>query len=145
MSAWMHNNYHLSVVVNTIYRDACQPYKALGLPDTPERAFNLLRRANARSIEARYGHLGETVDGCIEQCGPYLPDTDLADTHGCATAIRSIDYQSCEYAGWRESPACRLLRRMNGLLLTRLIDELDNGNYKPPRADAWSMSPPEDE
>jgi hypothetical protein len=142
MSAWMHGNYHLSVVVNTIYKEG-RGLVPKGAPATAEEAFLWLRKDNARSIAARYVHLGEAVEANEAQCGDYLSITDIVDDNTLKMAIASIEYQSCEHPEWADGAAHIFL---DGVLraIAQVAGETEYVGYDADKArnDAWSMKPP---
>lgn len=135
MSAWMHGNYHLSAVVNSIYRDVrLIPETA---PKSAKEAFEMLREANARSIEARYRHHGSTAADYVEQCGEYLPHTDTLDHESLKMALGSIRYQSCEFAEWDTCEAALFIVAVRGVL-ARLTGS-DDYDELLVRSDSWCI------
>lgn len=155
MSAWMHGNYHLSAVVNTMYGADYSRYPwwntgpqkgakkgdPMYVPVTAEEAFLVLQEANAQSIARYYSHHGETVASNIADSEPYLPpdQTDTLNPVTCAKAISSIDYQSCGYEGWEASLARRLLQAMKEPLLTSILRGTEHKSLEPIRKDAWDI------
>tara|TARA_R110002012_G_scaffold12735_7_gene56274 strand:+ start:1791 stop:2273 length:483 start_codon:yes stop_codon:yes gene_type:complete len=119
MSAFQCTLTHLTAIVGTYigtrsYRQyEFENYAGYGFGSEGELLVSILDKANVRSLDARY-HLHKhytlspdsaTADKLLNyfECNPLTPGEMFK-------AINCLEYQSCEFDGWYESDAYKLLR-----------------------------------
>lgn len=116
MSAWLLSDAHMNALVEGAIR--------LGViaPEDAQKTGAMLRRANTKSIRARYGDSRwDTPETYGRPAYRYraprepLSDVALFKNVGC------YDYQTCEYDGYEKSPAARFVRLMRNALAVRGI------------------------
>lgn len=127
MSAWLLPDAHMNALVDGAIR--------LGIiaPEDAQKTGAMLRRANTKSIRARYGYARydtpETYDRpAYRYRAPREPlsDVSLFKNVGC------YDYQTCEYDSYEKSPAARFVRRMKAALEARGISHESPGYAEAP-------------
>lgn len=134
MSAFLCTPETLSVVVNAI--DFSQHYDdhslAKWLPhhgmlrdaDSPREAmFGALLQTNLESLSARYPEFTNTIDewcSAGEQHYTFRPAYKAATPIIAIKQIQCFEYQSCEHAGWGNSPVFDFCRAMTSELIAVL-------------------------
>lgn len=107
MSAWMLSTKHTDALVEGAVR--------LGLIERSEatKTGRMLVRANVRSMGARYGETRESLG--VTTYFYNAPRKPLTDAELLKSA-HCYDYQTCEYDAYPNSPARRLIVRIESAL-----------------------------
>lgn len=102
----------------------------------------LLWDENRKSIDCRYPDCAgndDDVPGPISETFQYHGRGGgfwhIINPVFVLSAIRCLDYQSCEHDGWRESQACEMLEQMSAEAIQRLCNAAD-APWGAPEADA---------
>lgn len=95
---------------------------------TPSELVFVLAKANYDSLVARYGEKCEPEpvreDYQFTPYTPFLPASagcyTLEQLGAIAKAVDCFEYQACEVKNWEGSPACRIVRAIQGAILERI-------------------------
>lgn len=143
MSAWICSNYHISLLAFYAVRE--------GLTNkTPSMVGEMLLGENVKSVKHRYG--GKASEIIDSETFTLDARAENADAQGNAFALikaaQCLDYQSCEHAGWEQSEAHQLLKRIEAdvfgkMPVTFLKREMVYAHKEYERA-PWGFDAPED-
>lgn len=120
MSAYMVDDYHLNALVNWARAKRIVFHlptgKELDATRDPDVIGDLLKRANEESVNARYreSDLAPPFRFRLDYRAAHLPALVILK------AIACLDYQSCEFDGWQESAAYRILQRIQACAIRSL-------------------------
>jgi len=92
MSAFICSDKQIATVVSTL------EYKT---DDERQKIADLIKKANIRSVNYRYGERTKITPCYMNEADPAL----AADKFAVITLCQSIDYQCCECRDWDGSPA----------------------------------------
>jgi hypothetical protein len=126
MSAYLCDDCHLTALAGYALRHRLAD--RLALHDHPNvdlltELGDLLKRENAKSLLARYGHqAGDTwpLDEPFRSCSHVMPD--MIAPMAIIKAARCYAYQACEHDGWRDSG--NLVRDLIGSIVNHAIGEM---------------------
>jgi hypothetical protein len=130
MSAFLCSADHLSSLVNALrYEDTYCRLDDVVSPGkgTPaERGFSMLLEENIKSLRARYGDDDDWTEDA--RCMHYNPKARANSILEVIKLAHSYEYQSCEHAEWKESQACRFIRRLISEM-TSILPGYDNARW----------------
>lgn len=113
MSAFQCSNKHISALASYAMMHNIHVVTGTGVTTLDRDIAKVLYDANVESLQACYGERVEIAPFRFEV-------VELPSAVQVIKACHCFAYQSCEFDGWRDSMACRLLEAIEGNALQHL-------------------------